>query len=91
MPHLTQDTILQTVWSFWTPYGKVANTHHTQESQEVSSYPAGDQKDARNRQDSVTGKQETRVTKRIHKRSTALERSVRKKFLGGGGGGLKHV
>ena len=36
--------------------GKRQNTrnHHTQESQEVNHFPAGDQKAARNRQDSIT-------------------------------------
>ena len=41
VPHLTQDTI----------YGKVTKT---QESQEISPFPAGDHKAARNRQDSIT-------------------------------------
>ena len=77
MPHLTQDTIWES--------GKHTRKHHTQESQEVSSFPASDQKDARNRQDSVKAKHKTRLTKRIHKRSTALERSVRKNSGGGGG------
>ena len=47
--------------------------HHTQESQEVSPFPAGDQKVERNRQDSII--------KDIHTKSNALERS--KKSLEG--------
>ena len=49
------DTIKYHTWPA-TPYRKVAKTrkHNTQESQEVSPYPAGDHKAARNRQDSKT-------------------------------------
>ena len=55
--------------------GKLQNTRkrHKQESQEVSPFPAGDHKVTRNRQDSMTDKHETQITKRIHKRSTTLE------------------
>ena len=52
--------------------------HHIQESKEVSFFPVGDHKDAMNRQDSITDKHETHITEMIHKRSTPLERSVRK-------------
>ena len=55
---------------------------HIQESQEASPLPAGDQKAAWKRHDSMTDKDETQITKRIHKRSTALERSVRKLLEG---------
>ena len=44
VPHLTQDTIWES--------GKNRNNHHTQESQEVSHFPAVDHKAARNNQDS---------------------------------------
>ena len=37
-----------------TLYGKVTRKHHKQESKEVSPFPAGDHKAARNRQDSMT-------------------------------------
>ena len=33
---------------------KNTRKHHTQESQEISPFPAGDQKAARNRQDGIT-------------------------------------
>ena len=52
--------------------------HHIQESQVVSPFPAGDYKAGRNRHDSMTDKHDTYITKKIHKRSTALEWSVRK-------------
>ena len=45
--------------------------HHIQESQEASPFAAGDHTAERKRQE-----------KRIHKRSTALERSVRKLLKG---------
>ena len=45
------DTIKYHTWPR-TPHGKVAP--HTQESQEVSPFPAGDHKAAINRQDSMT-------------------------------------
>ena len=45
--------------------------HNSQESKEVSPFPAGDHKAARNRQGSII----TKITTRIHKRSAALERS----------------
>ena len=49
---------------------KSTRKHHKQESQEVSPFPAGDHKTAKNRQESMIDKHETQ----IHKRSTALER-----------------
>ena len=45
VPHLIRDTI----WERDTNTRK----HHTQESQEVSSFLAGDHKAAKNRQDSI--------------------------------------
>ena len=58
---------------------KKTRKHHIQDSQEVSPFPAGDHKAARNRQTSTKYK----CKKKIHKRSTALERPVRKviKFI----------
>ena len=53
--------------------------HHTQESQEVSLFSAGDHK-AKNKQTRKHDKHETQITKMIHKRSTALERSVKKSY-----------
>ena len=43
--HLTRDTIWES--------DKNTRKHHTQESQEVSPFPAGDHKAARNRYDSI--------------------------------------
>ena len=45
VPHLTRDTIWES--------DKTSRKHHTQENQEVSSFPAIDHKAARNRQDSM--------------------------------------
>ena len=61
VPHLTQDTT----------WGNDKNTrkHHTQESQEVSPFQAGDHKAAMNRQDSMTDTKH-KYQKRIHKRIT---------------------
>ena len=56
--------------------------HHIQERQEVSPFQAGSHKAARNRQDSMTDTHETQITKKIHKRSTDLERSVKKLLEG---------
>ena len=58
-------------------YDKNTRKHHTQESQEVSPYPAGDHNAARNRKYSITDKHDTKIAKRIHKRSTALEWTVK--------------
>ena len=58
VPHLTQDTI-------WESH-KNTRKHHIQESQEVSPFPAGDHKAARNRQDRMTltkVKHETQIIK----------------------------
>ena len=55
VPHLTQGTI-------WESYQK-PRKHHTQESQEVSPFPAGDHKAARDRKDNIIKKN----VKRIHK------------------------
>ena len=60
-------------------YGKDTKTYqinHIQESQEISPFPAGDYTTTTNRQDSTTDEHETQITKRIHKISTVLERSV---------------
>ena len=62
VPYLTRNTI-------WDKITK----NNTQESQEVNPFPAGDHMVARNRQESITKS----ITKRIHKRSTVLERSVK--------------
>ena len=71
VPHLTQDT-----------NGKVTNSQldTTNESQEVTPFPAGDHKAHINRRVQRHSKHKTEI--KIHKRSTALERSV-KYFTGG--------
>ena len=69
MPHLTPDTKWES--------DKNTRKYHTQESQEVIPFPEEDHKAVRNRQDN-----NTKIAKRIHKRSTALERSVRKLLEG---------
>ena len=74
VPHLTQDT-----------NRKVTNSQLdiTNESQEVSPFPAGDHKAHINRRVQRHSKHKTEQKhKKIHKRSTALERSV-KYFTGG--------
>ena len=43
---------------------KHTRKHHIQESQEVSPFPTGDHKAARNRQDSMANKHETLITKK---------------------------
>ena len=64
VPHLTQDTI-------W-------DSDNTQENITYKrAFPAGDHKAAIIRQENMTVKHETQITKRIHKRSTTLERSVK--------------
>ena len=72
VPHLTQDTN-------W----KVTNSQldTTNESQEVSPFPAGDHIAHKNRRAQRNSKHKTEKIK-IHKRSTPLERSV-KYFTGG--------
>ena len=64
--------------------GKMTNSQldTTNESQEVSPFPAGDHKAHINRRDQRHSKRKTEKTLKIHKRSTALERSV-KNFTGG--------
>ena len=74
VPYLTQDT-----------NGKVTNSQldTTNESQEVSPFPAGDHKAHINRRAQRHSKHKTEQKhKRSTKRSTALERSV-KYFTGG--------
>ena len=68
VPHLTQDT-----------NGKVTNSQldNTNESQEVSPFPAGDHKAHINRRVQRHSKHKTEKTLKIHKRITALERSVK--------------
>ena len=62
---VTRDTIWES--------DKNTRKHHTQENRGISPFQAGDHKAARNRQDSITKK----ISKRIHKRSPALKRSVK--------------
>ena len=73
VPHLTQDT-----------NGKVTNSQldTTNESQEVSPFPADDHKAHINRRPQRHKKHKTEKSWKIHKRSTTLERSV-KYFTGG--------
>ena len=73
VPHLTQDT-----------NGKVTNSQldTTNESKEASLFPAGDHKAQINRCTQRHSKHMTETDIKIHKRSTALERSV-KYFTGG--------
>ena len=72
-PHLTQDT-----------NGKVTTSKldTTNESQETSPFPAGDHKAHINRWAQRHSKHKTEKTQKIHKRSAALEWSV-KYFTGG--------
>ena len=69
VPIQTQDTILE------------SDTSHSIRPM-VSPFPAIDQKVARNRQDLMTDKHATQITNMIHKRSTALERSVKNLLRG---------
>ena len=71
--HLTQDT-----------NGKVATSQLdiTNESQEVSPFPAGDRKPSINRRARKHNKNKTEITLMTHKRSTALERPINY-FTGG--------
>ena len=50
VPHLAQDTTWES--------DKQTRKHHTQESQEVSPFPAGDHKATMNRQESMTNKKQ---------------------------------
>ena len=69
VPHLTRDTI-------WVS-SKITRKHHTQESQEASSFPAGDHKPARKQAGQYNNdKHNTQIAKRIHK-SSALALSVK--------------
>ena len=72
IPHLTNDTI-------WESEKTQENITHKR-AKKTAFFPTGDHKATRNRQDSMA-----ELQKRIHKRSTALERSVKNT------GGLKHV
>ena len=56
--------------------------HDIQESQEVSPFRSGDDKAAMNRQESMTNMKYL-IIKLIHKRSTALELSVKNILLEG--------
>ena len=73
VPRLTQDT-----------KGKVTYSQldTTNESQEVSHFPADDHKAHINRRSQRHSKHKTEKTQKIHKRSTAFERRV-KYFTGG--------
>ena len=68
VPHLTQDT-----------NRKVTNSQLdiTNESQKASLFSAGDHKAAINRHAQKHNKHTTEITWMIHKRSTALERSIK--------------
>ena len=68
VPHLTQEN-----------NGKVTNSQldTANESQEVSPFPAGDYKAHINRRAQKHSKHKREKTLKIHKRSTALERSVK--------------
>ena len=75
VPHLTQETI-------WVS-DKNTRKRHTQESQEISPFPACDHKAARNRQNSIIKTYvKHKQRRRIHKRNTALERSVKQLLEG---------
>ena len=84
VPHLTQDT-----------NGKVTNSQldTTNQSQEGSPFPAGDHKAHINRRPQRHSKHITEQnTQSIHKRSTALERSVKKLLEGlNGSHGANHT
>ena len=73
VPHLTQDT-----------NGKVTNSQlgTTNESQEVSPFPAGDYSYYKAHINRCAQRHSTHKTEKIHKRSIALERPV-KYFTGG--------
>ena len=77
IPHLTQDIIWES--------DRNTRKYHIQESQKVSPFPAGDHKAARKRQGSMTITKH-KYKKKIHKRSTTFEWSVKQIT-----GGLKHV
>ena len=68
---MTRDTI----WESDKNTGKL-------ESKEARPYPAGDHKYAMNRHDQDEHETQIHVTKKIHKRISALQRSVRKLLEG---------
>ena len=72
VPHLTQDTVWES--------DKNTRKHHKQESQEVSPFPTGDHKAARNSHDSMA-KTNTN-NKKDQQKSFPLKRSVRKLLEG---------
>ena len=61
------------------PHGKVTNRQLdiTNESPDVSPFPAGDHMAPIHRRARKHNKNKTEITQMIHKRSTALERSVK--------------
>ena len=74
--------ILHLTWDIIWKSDKNTRKHHRQESKEVrpmgQPFSADDYKTARNIQDSTTtNTHEMKITKRIHKRSTALEPTVK--------------
>ena len=71
--HMTRDTTCES--------DKHTRKRHIQETQEISPFPASDNKAARNGQDMMIDKHETQITKR-HRLG-----KVRKKITGG----FKHV
>ena len=73
VPHLTQDMALESD-------KKNTSIHHTQESQEVSAFPTGDHKAARNRHDSMA-KTNMNISKYIQKKHGIG--TVSKKITGG--------
>ena len=73
VPHLTKDTNVKVTDS---------KLDTTKESQEVSPFPAGDHKAHINRRTQRHSKHKTKKPNKIHKRSTALDRSV--KYSSGG-------
>ena len=64
---------------------KNTRKRHIQESKEVSPFPAGDHKDARNRQDSMTDKHKPQTTQDLQKKHRLG--TVSKKITEG----LKHI
>ena len=70
VPHLTQATMGK----------RQERKHHIQEGQEVSPFPAGDHKAARNRQNSMTNTNPN--NKKDPQKITTLERSVRQLLEG---------
>ena len=81
-PHLTQDTNAKVTTS---------QLDITNESLEVSPFPAGDHKASINRRARKHIKNKTEIAQIIHKRSTALKRSVKTFYDGRGWGGLNPV